>query len=51
MDEREWVEEDLDYGVKRKVQSVENDEYDDVVAAFGESVVGRSGAEVAGFGI
>jgi len=30
---------DLNNGVVCKVQDVENDEYDDVVTAFGESIV------------
>jgi len=34
-----WGFRDLNNGVKCKVQSGEDDEYDDVVTAFGESVV------------
>lgn len=33
------VSRDLNNGVVCKVQGVENDEYDDVVTAFGESIV------------
>jgi len=34
-----WGFRDLNNGVKCKVQGGEEDEYDDVVTAFGESVV------------
>ena len=42
---------DLNNGVKCKVQGGEDDEYDDVVTAFGESIVWRSWAKIASFGI
>jgi len=46
-----WGFRDLNNGVKCKVQGGEDDEYDDVVTAFGESIVWRSWAKIASFGI
>lgn len=40
---------DLNNSIESKVQGVENDENNDVVAAFSESVVWWSGAKITGF--